>query len=279
MATQTVVGLKGGDDSQPTFVALGGGSGGSSPNGTSTHMNNVPSQSREEFITFDFIVNLSMDKLAATYGVDDDDEKQTVNDNDEGPETVKIAMKECLDCEVDQIRDLVLKEIITGERSRVRGKIFTDDWELPMLHKRFKKIIPDHLLSSSIKRVCRLPDRPQISRFSYKTSAELKEKRKMTDDLRSEKMTATKIVVTKPLMTTSGGSNEDGDRDEPSDWQRQKTPMKKRAGKEPGSTSLQSTASQDGDGDEVEGAIQRRRRREIEQNQSNYCICKRCVVL
>merc|ERR1719245_1596332 len=75
-----------------------------------------------------------------------------------------------------QIRDLVLKEIMEGKRSRVKGKIYTDDWELPMLQKKFDSIISDHLLSSNIQRVCQLEDRPLISRFFSKTSREIRAK-------------------------------------------------------------------------------------------------------
>jgi len=288
MATGTVVGLKGGND--PSIVPLGGGAGRSSPH-TTAHMKSLPSQSVEEYITFDFMVNLKLEILEETHrnneshdndADDEEKEKESVDGDEHGDEhedengdgdgerheNVKVAIKECVDCEIEQIRELVLKKI-TDDRSRVKGKISTDDWELPMLQKRFKSIIPDHLLSTNIQRICNLEDRPQISRFSYKTSVELKEKRKTTDDLRSEKKpTATKIVVTKPMMTTENGHEEPP---APSNWERQKTPMKKRAGREPGSTSLVD--------EDTEGAMQRRRRREIEQNQSNYCICKRCVVL
>jgi len=252
MATGTVVGLKGGND--PSIVPLGGGAGRSSPH-TTAHMKSLPSQSVEEYITFDFMVNLKLEILEETHrnneshdndADDEEKEKESVDGDEHGDEhedengdgdgerheNVKVAIKECVDCEIEQIRELVLKKI-TDDRSRVKGKISTDDWELPMLQKRFKSIIPDHLLSTNIQRICNLEDRPQISRFSYKTSVELKEKRKTTDDLRSEKKpTATKIVVTKPMMTTENGHEEPP---APSNWERQKTPMKKRAGREPGS--------------------------------------------
>eukprot|EP00484_Ammonia_sp_Unknown_P012479 CAMPEP_0197056244 /NCGR_PEP_ID=MMETSP1384-20130603/81159_1 /TAXON_ID=29189 /ORGANISM="Ammonia sp." /LENGTH=242 /DNA_ID=CAMNT_0042490147 /DNA_START=58 /DNA_END=786 /DNA_ORIENTATION=- len=110
----------------------------------------------EEYITFDFMVTVSASVL------------HTANN-------LQHAIGESVDCELDQIQDLKITEIDDGARtrtSRVNGKIYTDDWELPMLEKKFQKIISDRVLSGNLQRIAQLEDRPMIRRFFCKTSRE-----------------------------------------------------------------------------------------------------------
>jgi len=240
-AEPETVGLTGG--AVPTYTSLGG-------TGT-TQLHNVQSESQEEdaiYVVFDFIVQLPAETLKE-------------NDN------LKNAIKECVDCQEEQIRDLTLKDL--QGRTRVNGKIYTDNWELPQLQKKLTSIIPDHLLSSSIQRVCQLESRPLISRFYYKTSKELKkkeeeaERRKQSgsvqiDDFRTPKPEAGGQA---PLSITNG--------DDAPEALRQKTPMKKRKGKAPGSASMES------ENHETTGTRQQRERDQAEQSNQNGC----CVVL
>merc|ERR1712129_597800 len=148
----------------------------------------------------------------------------------------------------EQIRDLVLKEIISGKRTRVKGKICTDDWELPMLQKKFKSIISEHALSSNIQRVCQLEDRPLISRFFSKTSREVRAKEAGQSASPHTEKTVVSVnavaISTKPTEETNTRTDTNDDVNDTRegnrlDFDRQKTPMKKRSGKSPGSASLE----------------------------------------
>ena len=66
----------------------------------------------------------------------------------------------------------------TKKQCRVSGKIFTDDWELPMLQKKFQKIISERVLSGNLQNICQLEDRPMIRRFFCKTSRDMKNKKR-----------------------------------------------------------------------------------------------------
>jgi len=217
--TVTTTGLTGGS-AQPTFVSLGGSG------GAIDSQSSGGSCDEEIYIKFDFIVQLSANIL-------------------EEKDNIKTAIKDCVDCNMEQIQDFSMREIQRG-RTKVKGKIYTDNWELPMLDKKFKSIISDHLLSSQIQRVCELEDRPLISRFFAKSSREIqaKELRKSSDaipgkanldDHRIEAGAAK--IASKPLAKL-----EVSDGPEPN-MDRQKTPMNKRA-KEPGSASLDSESGQ-----------------------------------
>merc|ERR1712083_1191852 len=151
-----------------------------------------------------------------------------------------------------------LKEIIKGKRTRVKGKIYTDDWELPMLQKKFKSIISEHGLSSNIQRVCQLEDRPLISRFFSKTSREVRAKEAgQSASPVTEHSAKTMIPVHTPKSTLNTEDEGGGH-----DLDRQKTPMKKRVGKAPGSASLEH------DDDVTDPRLKQRRQRD-EENQTN----------
>jgi len=137
------------DNEAPTYAKLSG------------HQKTLSLQNSEEYITFDFIVTTSKDVLS---------------DND----NLQNAIKKSVDCEIEQIHDLSITEIEDGsskKQCRVKGKIFTDDWELPMLQKKFQKIISDRVLSGNLQNICKLEDRPMIRRFFCKTSRDIEKKK------------------------------------------------------------------------------------------------------
>merc|ERR1712173_403174 len=90
----------------------------------------------------------------------------------ESDDNLKNAIAKSVDCELKQIIDLKINEIDVD--CRVNGKISTDDWELPMLQKKFQKIISDRILSGHLQTICALEDRPNIRRFFCKSSNEKK---------------------------------------------------------------------------------------------------------
>eukprot|EP01084_Bolivina_argentea_P160888 280128_1 len=135
------------NQSAPTYAQLGG-----------QHQSLDMNAGNEEYITFDFMVSLSSSLL-------------TTNNN------LQLAIKQSVDCELNQIKNLSINEIDNGNKKecRVRGKVYTDDWELTMLQKKFQKIISDRVLSGNLQSICELDDRPTIRRFYCKTSKQLTE--------------------------------------------------------------------------------------------------------
>merc|ERR1719273_2323430 len=103
-----------GNEDKITYVVLGGGNG----------QKSVSSKlAPEQFVQFDFMVTLSKNVL-------------------ESDGNLKDAISKSVDCETNQIADLKITEIEDASNkklSRVNGKIYTDDWELPMLQKKFQK--------------------------------------------------------------------------------------------------------------------------------------------
>ena len=127
----------------------------------SGHQKTLSLKNAEEYITYDFFVKAS-------------DEVLSMNDN------LKNAIKQSVDCELEQIQDLNIKEIDDGsskKECRVSGKVYTDDWELPMLQKKFQKIISERVLSGNLQKICQLEDRPMIRRFFCKTSRDINKKK------------------------------------------------------------------------------------------------------
>lgn len=127
----------------------------------SGHQKTLSLKNAEEYITYDFFVKASEQTLS-------------LNDN------LKNAIKLSVDCELEQIQDLNIKEIDDGsskKECRVSGKVYTDDWELPMLQKKFQKIISERVLSGNLQKICQLEDRPMIRRFFCKTSRDINKKK------------------------------------------------------------------------------------------------------
>lgn len=139
----------------------------------------------EEYITFDFIVTLPSNILTET-------------------DNLKNGIKQSVDCEIEQIRNLKITEIDDGSRNkttRVNGKIYTDDWELPMLHKRFQKIISDRVLSGNLQKICDLDERPMIRRFWCKTSQQQNKNNNNNDNDKKQKNNLGQLVTTQSLRT------------------------------------------------------------------------------
>eukprot|EP01084_Bolivina_argentea_P188696 324752_1 len=196
--TKLTVDQKQPDEPKPAYAALSGA------------QKSLSAGTAEEYITFDFLVTLSEAILSS--------------DNH-----LANAIKESVDCEVEQIRDLTITEIDDGSKnktSRVKGKIHTDDWELPMLQKKFQSIISDRVLSGNLQSICELEDRPMIRRFFCKTSQQLQQNKKtksqkenkdlgpltVSNSLRTEKDDSKKphktLTTPKSKLHEAGGDRE-----------------------------------------------------------------------
>merc|ERR1712154_535295 len=121
-----------------------GGAINSNSSASSTVTNKSNDAQSHPFVSFDFMVKLSKNAL-------------------ETDDNLKNAISKSVDCGLKQIKDLRITEIDVD--CRVNGKISTDDWELPMLQKKFQKIISDRILSGHLQNICALEDRPNIRRF------------------------------------------------------------------------------------------------------------------
>merc|ERR1712154_647687 len=191
-------------------------------------------------------------------------------------DNVKRSMAQCVDCQMSQIGELALKEIMSGKRTRVRGQIRTDDWELPMLQKKFQRIISEHALSTNLQRVCQLEDRPLISRFFSKSSREIRAKEAGHSASPHTEKTTTHRVHTSERINSSHATTDRTNRNDldaedegggPA-YDRQKTPMKKRAGKLPGSASLEHDYE-----DSTDSRMTERRQREEDQTHQRQTEC------
>eukprot|EP00486_Rosalina_sp_Unknown_P009691 CAMPEP_0201593066 /NCGR_PEP_ID=MMETSP0190_2-20130828/190789_1 /ASSEMBLY_ACC=CAM_ASM_000263 /TAXON_ID=37353 /ORGANISM="Rosalina sp." /LENGTH=311 /DNA_ID=CAMNT_0048052119 /DNA_START=118 /DNA_END=1053 /DNA_ORIENTATION=+ len=178
------------NEDKVTYVKLGGG-----------HQKTLSLNNAEEYITYDFFVKASEEVLST-------------NDN------LKNAIKESVDCNLEQIQDLNIKEIDDGsskKECRVSGKVYTDDWELPMLQKKFQKIISERVLSGNLQQICQLEDRPMIRRFFCKTSRDINKKKngginklKTTPSLRTlkDETTPTNPAIITPTTKPIGKKTE-----------------------------------------------------------------------
>ena len=137
------------NEEKVTYVVLGG---------SNNQKRSVSSKhSAEQFVSFDFMVTLPKNLL-------------------ESDDNLKRSISKSVDCDLNQLTELHITQMDDASNkslSRVNGKIYTDDWELPMLQKKFQKIISDRVLSGHLQTICSLEDRPRIRRFFCKTSQEL----------------------------------------------------------------------------------------------------------
>merc|ERR1711933_164821 len=173
-----------------TTKPLAGGYSSNSPN--TMGGNSVSSKLSEQFVSFDFMVTLSKNIL-------------------ESDDNLKNAISQSVDCEIGQIAELKITEMNDGTNKslcRVNGKIFTDDWELPMLQEKFQKIISDRVLSGHLQNYCSLEDRPNIRRFFCKSSQEILEKNRRSNlTLEKHQRVESNSASTSALGGNAGGNS------------------------------------------------------------------------
>jgi len=87
-------------------------------------------------------------------------------------EKIKSAVCKSVDIEPKQILQLLVADAGSDHKDQVRitGVVGTDDWEIRTLGPKFERLVPDRILSASLKDALGLEDRPRVSRFYSRQS-------------------------------------------------------------------------------------------------------------